>query len=161
MIMIELKDIKNVLASAKNEMIDHIVLFVKDICPDYPVVVDELQRDVDPPRFLLTCFNTIREERIKNAGFFYICNFDLMFDPGTKGSQELCNDVAFAIVLQLGKIPVTDTYNLRPFNIHDEYDRAQNTHHIFFDIFVTIRELDIDDIPDIRVLDKDTQVEVV
>lgn len=146
---------------SRKKMIDSIVLFIDSIFPDYKIAEREIFQDLEPPRFLVTCISGRRKDRIKNAGFFYTCDFDVLFDPGVDGTRELCDEVAFILETALDEIPESEEFNFRPYEISDSYDPKQNVLHVFFSVQITIREFTLDEIPDIRELDIHTKAEVI
>lgn len=145
----------------EQKIIDRLALLIDSVYPDYPFCDVEQSQNIEPPRFFITCYRSSLTPRITNAGFFYTCNFDLLFDPGVDEPETKCNEVAFTLLPLIQKIPKEDGMNYRSDNINSEFDREQGVLHIFFDVTTTLHEDDKENIPRILHLNKNTHVEVV
>lgn len=145
----------------EQKIIDRVALLVDSVYPDYSFCDVEQTQGVEPPRFFITCYQNSVTPRIETAGFFYTCNFDLVFDPGVEEPDKLCKEVNFTLLPLLLKIPKEDGMNYRSDNVRSEFDSDQGVLHIFFDVTVTLHEIKTEELPDIRRIEKDTKVEVV
>ena len=143
------------------KIIDRVALLIDSVYPDYSFCDVEQTQGVEPPRFFITCYRDSVTPRIETAGFFYTCNFDLVFDPGIEEPETLCNEVRFTLLPLLLKIPKEDGTNYRSDNVHSEFDSEQGVLHIFFDVTTTLHETRTEELPDIERLEKNTIVEVV
>lgn len=142
------------------DVIDRLAFLIDKYFPDIPFCDMQDVQGVEPPRFFITCYRSSITPRITHAGFFYTCNYDLVFDPGVEEPEELCNEMAFNLLPLILKIPKEDGKNYRTDNVYSEFDREQKVLHIFFDITLSFKAED-EDIPDILHLIKNTKVEVV
>ena len=127
----------------EQKIIDRLAFLIDSVYPEYAFCDVEQQQNVKPPRFFITCYRSSVTPRITHAGFFYTCNFDLLFDPGTEEPEQLCNEVGFKLLPLILKIP-----------------KEQGVLHIFFDVTTALHE-ELEEDPDILRLIKHTKAEVV
>ena len=84
----------------KQKIIDHIIKIIDSLYPDYPISDIEMHQDFKPPRFLVSCYSAYPRPKLAKAGFFYVVNLDIIFDPGPDGDR-LVNAVSYNLMLAL------------------------------------------------------------
>lgn len=143
----------------QTQITNQIVKAIDAIYPDWNIIDEAMEQDIEPPRFYITCYQTIIKERIQNAGFFLTLYYEILFDPGVEHAETICDDVAFNVMTALRKVSA-DGFNYRGNNIKSEFDSSQGVLHVYADFIVDLKE-EPEEVPRINKLYKNTKVEEI
>ena len=82
----------------EQKVIDALILRIKEIYPEYKVYDVKMEMDVDPPMFMVNCYQCQIIDRIRAGGFFYAMDFEIIFFPGNDEPEEQIREVELDIM---------------------------------------------------------------
>lgn len=99
-------------------IIDSIGKTLHDAYPDYPVLEDDLNQDVDRPAFYIRCVSAEPTDRITKAGFFLDMLYEVEYDPGESEPKYACYEMGAELIYLLKRIPdIEGGLDFRPYDV--------------------------------------------
>lgn len=122
----------------QQRIIDAISIAIDSVFPEIPILDVETEQDVKRPAFFISCIQSQLIERIKNAGFFMVYSFDILFDPGNEDPELDCRNIESELMFLLRRIEDPESeYAFRPYDIH--FETVDGILHALFQIEESIK----------------------
>lgn len=117
----------------EQRIIDALIEKLHELFPEIKAYDVKMDRDVEPPMFGIDCYATRIIDRILPGGFFYACDFEILFFPGNDEPEEEIRRVQLKLMNALwlfGNGYRADNRNAKTIN---------GVLHVFFSVTTAIK----------------------
>lgn len=74
-------------------IIDALIKKLYELFPDIKAYDQKMDMEVEPPMFVISCYDRVRRDRITPGGFFYTYYFNILFFSGHDEPEEAYRDI--------------------------------------------------------------------
>lgn len=129
----------------EQQIIDDLILTLHELFPNIKAYDVKMEMDIEPPMFQIECYRTAIRDRILPGGFFYDCDFEIIFFPGNDEPEIQIREVQLELMNALWRFG--DGY--RADDRHAE--TVDGILHVFFSVTLNLRPA-LDEPPKIKEL---------